>query len=251
MLKAIRLISAIFLVAISLDSCKNKSMLQELYKNTPQSNVHWRYYLYDKEVFLQSVELIDTLLKKNDKSGIKQVIDILLDNIDKDNERIRANDSFLLFMKYVNNNDSANKYIGLYYNLAKSKLTNLKDSISQTDSIENLDELKEYYVRYKASVFFKESWFYVTKYHITEAFFKLFINEEIYNHLSYPDKSTIYLSDSMYMNIIFSKTDAERIIKNVQDKQVVPNDFLINDSVFFEGLQGIIDGKYIIVYNND
>ena len=226
-------------------------MLQELYKDAPQSNVHWRYYLYDKELFFQSVKLFDTLLKKNDKNGFVQVIDTLLDNIEKDNEHIRTSDTFLLFMKHVNNNDSANKYIGLYYNLTKSKLISLKESINQNDSIGNLDELREYYIRYKASVFFKESWFYVTKYHITEAFFKLLIDEETYNHLSYPDKSTIYLSDNMYMNVVFNKVDAERIIKNVQDKKVVPNDFLINDSVFFKGLQGVVDDKYIVVYNND
>ena len=39
--------------------------------------------------------------------------------------------------------------------------------------------------------------------------------------------------------------------KSVEDKKVVPNDLLINDSVFFIGLQGIINNNYIVVYNND
>jgi hypothetical protein len=154
-------------------------------------------------------------------------------------------------MRYVNNDDSASKYVDLYYNLTKSKLTGLKDCINQNGFNFSLDELNEYYVRYKASAFFKEAWFYVTKYHATDVFFKLFIDDEIFNHFTTPDKSTNYLEKDMYLNIVLKRDDAEKIIRNVSVKKIDTNDFLLNDSIFYEGLQGFINDKYILVYGND
>ncbi|MCU7549878.1 hypothetical protein OCK74_12170 [Chitinophagaceae bacterium LB-8] len=250
-IKLYKLIAAIAFMAMLLYSCKNKSMLNKLYKDNSQSNVHWRYYLYDKTNFFQALNLFDSLQNKNDKNGVLNVVDTLLTNIDRDYDSIKTDSSFLLFMQYVNNSDSTKKYVDLYYNLAKYKLSNLKDSINQSDEIGSLDELREYYVRYKASVFFKEAWFYVTKYHVTEVFFRLFIDDKVFNHLFNPDKTTEYLETDMYLSIILGKSVAERITKNVIYKKIVTNDFQINDSIFFEGLQGVIDDKYIVVYSNE
>lgn len=243
-----RIIAIASFMAVLFYSCKNKSMLNRLYVENKLPNVHWRYFLYEKKSFSQAISQLNALQSKRDKAGILNIVDTLLMNIDRDYDIIKSDRNFFLFMQYVNNGDSAKRYVDLYYNLAKSKISSLKDSVNQSLDI-NFDELREYYVRYAASAFFKEAWFYVTKYHATEGFFKVFIDDEVFNHLSYPEVSTEYLKEDMYLNVVLGKHDAGRIAKNVSNEGFLPKNLQLNDSVFYEGLQGVLNDQFILVYN--
>jgi hypothetical protein len=139
----------------------------------------------------------------------------------------------------------------MYYELAKSKLLALKDTLNNTSKIGDLTELREYYVRCRSSAFFREAWFYVTKYHASDVFFESFIDPVSYNTLSHPDSKTKYLTQDMYLNIILDKAVAKRITQNVNEKRVTKKDLLLNDSIFYESLEGVEKGKFTVVYEND
>ena len=234
-----------------LDSCKNKSMLRESYERNASSNVHWRYYVYKSESFFNSLRIFDKLQIDYDTGEILKIVNLLLTSLDKDIAAIKKDEEFFLFMRYSNNNDSTGRYVDLYYNLAKSRLSNVRDSIERNEQVKDLTHVKEYYIRFRASMFFPNAWFYVTQYHISDVFFRLFIDEEVFENLNYPNQSTVNLNTEMYLDLAFQKSDAKKIIQRVNEQNTKLDEFLPNDYIFYKSLEELLSQECVIVYGND
>jgi hypothetical protein len=221
------------------------------YSENSLSNTNWNYYLFSKNLFYTAKEEINSLERSKNRARALHIIDTMLENIEPDHKAIENDEAFFLFMKHVNNGEDIKKFLALYFNLAKSRLTGLRELlVAGENAEEEFVSLREYYVRYKASVYFPKAWFYVNAYRISDDFFKLFIDKDSFEKLSNPDSKSIYLEEEMYLNVVLDKSVADRILENVSANDFTTADLTINDSLFVEGLRGLND-KHIIVYKGD
>jgi ABC-type glycerol-3-phosphate transport system substrate-binding protein len=223
--------------------------MSEYYSVNSLPNVHWRYYTYDKELFSEAVARLNLIKDKQDSSAATGIIDSLLESLEKDFKSVSNDKDFLQFVKHLNEGQDTGKYLNLYYTLAKSKLNNFRTALFEDDNAFN--ELSEYYIRNKASVFFKEAWFYLNKYYASDDFFKAFIDSNTYNNIYNPSIKSNYIERDMYMTILLNEKDAEAILKNVQDKKIDESELSENDLVFLQGLRGVVNKKFLITYKID
>lgn len=226
--------------------------MSEFYSSSSLPNVHWRYYIYDKAMFYETLNELNVIKAKQDKDAAFSIIDSLSERLETDYKSIADDKEFLLFVQHLNSNQDTGKYLNLYHTLAKSKLANLKNLLFERGETEDaFNELREYYVRSKASVFYKNAWFYLNKYYASDDFFKAFIDSSTFNRIYYPTATTTYLNEDMYMNVLLSKEDAKAILANASDKKIVESELSKNDLLFLEGLRGVVEGKYVITYKID
>lgn len=222
-----------------------------MYNNEFFSNMHWHFYIYDKRLFFESLKELDAAQSKNGSSGLKKIANDLLGCLEQDCNSVENDQEFQEFMQFVDNSDSIKKYIGLYFERAGIILSRISNSSGGEFEADDLLQLQEYYTRYKASAFFKVAWFYANRYHASDIFFKVCMDDKTWNKIVFPDHETHHLDREMYLSCVLDKTEANAIVSIISSKKIKDNDFIINDKIFFQGLKGIIDDKFIIVYKSD
>src|SRR5438034_11807449 len=117
------------LILLVFQTCNYKKTMKDVYLKNHVSNVHWRFFIYDKKSFESAmVDVSKFNSRKNELSNILNAARLLVDSLDSAYARLREDNSFMSFMSFVNNGQDTKKYMELYYKLAKTKLSRIVEN---------------------------------------------------------------------------------------------------------------------------
>lgn len=228
-------------------SCKEKQKMSYISSN---SETAWRYYPYDEEAFNSAFKDIGTT---NNGTVDINIVRSLSKNLETSYQEVRKDSQILALYASMMACEDAMKYVNLYYERAKLKLSHIENDIIGNGRLtdDNFTQLKEYYIRYKSAVFNRNTWFLLNKYYISQDFFKKFVDKKTYEALFYPLPNTEYLNKSMYLDVILNKAIAERILNNINKQGIKEIDFDQKDRIFLSSLKGVLNSNYLIAYSNE